>query len=58
MSLYVQVRFIPLGAIFQCLVARSVTAESPVQLRLRMFEYDDPDRVRDYQDRGTRFGTI
>ena len=47
-----------LDAMCQYLVTRSVTKESPVQIRSRTFEYDDPDGVQDYHDSGSRFGTI
>ena len=47
-----------LDAICQFLVTRLVTKESPVQIRSRRFEYDDPDPVQDYHDRGSRFSTI
>ena len=57
-SPYVLVRFVPLGCMCQYPVTRSVTKESPVQIRSRTFEYDDPDGVPDYHDSGSRFGTI
>ena len=47
-----------LDAMCQYLVTRSVTKESPIQIRSRTFEYDDPDGVQDYHDSGSRFGTI
>ena len=47
-----------MDSICQFLVTRSVTKESPVLIRSRTFEYDDPDRVQDYHGRGSRFGTI
>ena len=57
-SPYILVRFVPLDAMCKYLVTRSVTKESPVQIRSRTFEYDDPDGVQDYHDSGSRFGTI
>ena len=45
-------------AICQFQVTRSVTIESPIQIRLRTFEYDYPDRVQAHHDRGSRFDTI
>ena len=47
-----------LDAICKFFVTRSVTKELPFQIRSRTFEYDNPDRVQDYHDRGSRFGTI
>ena len=50
-----------LDAICQFMVTRSVTIESPAQIRSirsHTSEYDYPDRVQDYHDRGSRFGSI
>ena len=44
------------SAMCQFLVTRSVTKESPVQIKSCTFEYDDPDRVQEYHSRGSRFG--
>ena len=45
-------------AICQFQVPQSVTIESPGQVRPSNFEYDYPDRVQAYHDRGFRFCTI